>query len=93
MKREIDWFVERCLTCRKVKANHQRPHDKMQPLPIPMWKWEEITMDFITTLPRAARGVDSIWVIVERITKSVHFILIAESISAQNLADIYVRGW
>ena len=60
MKREIVWFVEWCLTCRKVKAEHQRPHGKVQPLPIPMWKWKEITMDFITKLPRTTRGVDAI---------------------------------
>ena len=65
-----DRYVERCLTFRKVKAEHQRPHDKVQPLDISVWKWEDITMDFITKLPRTARGVDSIWVIVDRLTKS-----------------------
>lgn len=63
----------------------------MQPLDIPVWKWEDITMDFITKLPRTARGVDLIWVIVDRLTKSAHFIPIQESISAEKLADIYVR--
>ena len=91
MKRDVAWYVERCLTCRKVKAEHQRPHGKMQPLDIPLWKWEDITMDFITKLPRTARGVDSIWVIVDRLTKSAHFIPIPESISAEKLADIYIR--
>ena len=91
MKRDVAWYVERCLTCRKVKAEHQRPHGKMQPLDIPLWKWEDITMDFITKLPRTARGVDSIWVIVDRLTKSAHFIPIQESISAEKLADIYIR--
>ena len=91
MKREIAGYVERCLTCRKVKDEHQRPHGKVQPLPIPMWKGEEITMDFITKLPRTTRGVDAIWVIVDRLTKSAHFIPISESISAEKLADIYVR--
>ena len=60
MKRDVAWYVERCLTYRKVKAEHQRPHGKMQPLDIPMWKWEDITLDFITTLPRTACGVDAI---------------------------------
>ncbi|CAH1431389.1 unnamed protein product [Lactuca virosa] len=91
MKRDVAWYVERCLTFRKVKAEHQRPHGKMQPLDIPVWKWEDITMDFITKLPRTARGVDSIWVIVDRLTKSAHFIPIQESISAEKLAEIYVR--
>ncbi|CAH1412385.1 unnamed protein product [Lactuca virosa] len=87
MKRDVAWYVERCLTCRKVKAEHQRPHGKMHRLDIPVWKWEDITMDFITKLPRTARGVESIWVIVDRLTKSAHFIPIQESISA----EIYVR--
>ena len=63
----------------------------MQTLDIPMWKWEDITMDFITKLPRAARGVDSIWIIVDWLTKSAPFIPIQESISAEKLADIYIR--
>ena len=51
MKRDVAWYVERCLTCRKGKAEHQRPHDKMQPLDIPLWKWEDITMDFVGGYP------------------------------------------
>lgn len=57
---------------------------------VPVWKWEEITIDFITKQPRTAREVDSIWVIVDRLTKSAHFILIQESILAEKLADIYI---
>ena len=91
MKRDVAWFVERCLTCRQVKAEHQRPHGKLQPLEIPEWKWEQITMDFITKLPRTARGVDAIWVIVDRLTKSAHFLAISESSSAERLAELYVR--
>jgi len=91
MKRDVAWFVERCLTCRRVKAEHQRPHGKLQPLEIPEWKWEQITMDFITKLPRTARGVDAIWVIVDRLTKSAHFLAISESSSAEKLAEIYVK--
>ena len=91
MKRDVAWYVERCLTCRKVKTDHQRLHGKMQPLDIPLWKWEDITMDFITKLPRTARGMDSIWVIMDRLTKSAHFIPIQENISAEKLADIYIR--
>ena len=63
----------------------------MQSLDIPVWKWEEITMDFITKLPQTVRGVDSIWVIMDRLNKSAHFILIQESISTKKLADIYIR--
>ena len=90
MKIEITWFVEKCLTCRKLKDEHQRSHDKIQPLPIPMWMWEDIAMDFIIKLPMMTFGVDFIWVIVDRFTKSTHFILIAESISTKKLTDVYV---
>ena len=81
-------FVERGLTCRRVKAEHQRPHGKLQPLEVPEWKWEQITMDFITKLPRTARGVDAIWVIVDRLTKSAHFLAISESFSAEVSRDV-----
>lgn len=72
-----------------VKAEHQRPHGKLQPLEIPMWKWEQITMDFITKLPRTAKGFDAILVIVDRLTKGAHFLAIRESSSAEKLADVY----
>ncbi|GKU88816.1 hypothetical protein SLEP1_g3034 [Rubroshorea leprosula] len=65
MKREIARFVSQCLTCQKVKAEHQRLPGKLQPLPIPQWKWENITMDFVTGLPRTLKGSDSIWEVVK----------------------------
>ncbi|KAJ9546700.1 hypothetical protein OSB04_019243 [Centaurea solstitialis] len=77
--------------CTEVKAEHQRPHGKLQPLEIPVWKWEQITMDLITKLPKTPRGFDAIWVIVDRLTKSAHFLPIQESSSADKLADIFVR--
>ena len=76
MKREIVWYVERCLTCRMIKAEHQRPHDKLWHLEVPMWKWEQITMNFITMLPKMAKGFDAIWVVVDRLTNNVHFLAI-----------------
>ncbi|KAJ9545159.1 hypothetical protein OSB04_024866 [Centaurea solstitialis] len=91
MKRDVARYVEKCLTCLRVKAEHQRPHGKLQPLDIPVWKWEHITMDLITKLPRTSRNVDAIWVIVDRLTKSAHFIAINESSSSEKLADIYVK--
>ncbi|KAJ9547715.1 hypothetical protein OSB04_020258 [Centaurea solstitialis] len=75
----------------RVKAEHLRPHGKLQPLDIPIWKWEHITMDLITKLPHTPRNVDAIWVIVDRLTKSAHFIAINESSSLEKLADIYVK--
>ena len=65
MKKEITSFVSRCLTCHHVKAEHQRTAGKIHLLPIPVWKWEKITMDFVTSLPRTQRQHDAIWGIVD----------------------------
>jgi hypothetical protein len=74
MKKETTAYVARCDTCCRVKAVHVKPAGLLKPLPIPGWKWEEISMDFITGLPMTQRGHDWIWVIVDRLTKSAHFI-------------------
>ncbi|GJW73338.1 putative reverse transcriptase domain-containing protein [Tanacetum coccineum] len=91
MKRDCVKCVEKCLTCLKVKAEHQKPYGKIQPLEIPVWKWEKITMDFITKLPKATKKHDAIWVIVDRLTKSAHFIPIRENMPVHKLAKIYVN--
>ncbi|KAD7479048.1 hypothetical protein E3N88_02184 [Mikania micrantha] len=90
MKKDIAGYVERCLTCLQVKAEHQKPSGKLQPLEIPVWKWEKITMDFVMKLPRTKKGNDAIWVIVDRLTKSAHFLAIKESFELERLAQIYV---
>ena len=74
MKREIAAFVSRCLACQMIKAEHQKPPGLLQPLEIPEWKWEHITMDFVSGLPTTKKGNNAIWVIVDRLTKSAHFI-------------------
>ncbi|KAF3671641.1 hypothetical protein FXO37_07926 [Capsicum annuum] len=74
-----------CLCCQQVKAEHLRPGGLLQRLPVPEWKWECITMDFVTGLPRTIHGYDSAWVIVDRLTKSDHFILVRVSFSAERL--------
>ena len=81
MKRSIGNFVERCLTCQQVKAEHQRPSGLLNPLEIPEWKWEHITMNFMTGLPRSVKGNEAIWVIVDRCTKSAHFIPVRMTLS------------
>ncbi|GKV36711.1 hypothetical protein SLEP1_g44811 [Rubroshorea leprosula] len=91
MKRERARFVSQCLTCQKVKAEHQRLPGKLQPLPIPQWKWENITMDFVTGLPRTLKGIDSIWVIVDRLTKSAHFLPYRIGTSIEKLANMYME--
>ena len=90
MKREIAEFVSRCLTCQQVKAEHQRPVGLLQSLPIPQWKWENITMNFVTGLPRTQRGHDVIWVIVDRLTKTAHFLPIRNDFPLSRLAQLYV---
>ena len=91
MKRDIAEFVSRCLTCQQVKAEHQKPTGLLQSLPIPQWKWERITMDFVVGLPRCRNGHDTLWVIVDRLTKSAHFLPIRNSDSLDKLAQLYVR--
>ena len=90
MKREIVQFVEQCLTCQQIKALHHKPSRLLQPLPIPEWKWERICMDFVTGLPRSPKGHEAIWVIVDRITKTTHFILVKMTYSLDQLAQIYI---
>ncbi|GKA11149.1 reverse transcriptase domain-containing protein [Tanacetum coccineum] len=89
MKRDIATYVSECLTCAKVKAEHQRPSGLLQQPEIPEWKWENITMDFITKLPRTRNGHDAIWVVVDRLTKSAHFLAIREDYSTEKLARLY----
>ena len=90
MKKEIASFVPRCLTCQQVKAEHLRPMGKIQLLPIPVWKWEKITMDFVIGLPQTQRQHDVIWVIVDRLTKSAHFLPVNVEDSLEKLAQLYV---
>jgi hypothetical protein len=74
MKRDMAEYVTLCDTCQWVKDEHQWPAGLLQPLQVPEWKWEEIAMDFIVGLPRTQSGYDSIWVIVDRLTKVAQFI-------------------
>nr|GFB29921.1 putative reverse transcriptase domain-containing protein [Tanacetum cinerariifolium] len=83
--------TSKCLTCSKVKAEHQNPSGLLQQPKIPEWKWENITMDFINKLPRTRSGHDSIWVIVDRLTKSVHFLAIREDYKIEKLARLYIN--
>jgi hypothetical protein len=82
--------VALCDVCQRVKAEHQRPAGLLQPLKVPEWKWEEIGMDFIVGLPRTRDGYDSIWVIVDRLTKVAHFIPVKTTYSGAQLAELYM---
>ncbi|GJZ69333.1 reverse transcriptase domain-containing protein [Tanacetum coccineum] len=89
MKRDGATYVSECLTCAKVNAEHQRHSGLLQQPEIPEWKWESITMDFITKLPRIRNGHNAIWVVVDRLTKSTHFLAIHEDYSIAKLARLY----
>ena len=90
MKKDIAEFVSRCQTCQQVKIEHQRPGGELQSLEIPEWKWEHITMDFVTSL-RSSKGYDSIWVVVDRLTKTARFIPIKETWTVNKLAEEFVN--
>lgn len=75
IKRSVAKWVAQCQTCQQIKADRQVPGGLLQSLPIPEWKWESVAMDFVTGLPRApGRGNDTIWVVVDRLTKTAHFL-------------------
>ncbi|GJS26159.1 putative reverse transcriptase domain-containing protein [Tanacetum coccineum] len=84
--------TSKCLTCSKVKTEHQMPLSFLQQPEIPEWKWDKITMDFITKLPKTKIGHDTIWVIVivDRLTKSAHFLAMREDYSMEKLARLYI---
>ncbi|GJU66870.1 reverse transcriptase domain-containing protein [Tanacetum coccineum] len=91
MKKDIAEYVSKCLTCLKVKAEHQRPSGLLQQPEIPVWKWEGIAMDFVTKLPRTSSGHDTIWVIMDRLTKSAHFLPMCEDYKMDRLARLYLN--
>jgi hypothetical protein len=91
MMEEIADYVARCDTCPRVKAEHQRPAGLLQPLEMPTWKWDDISMDFIVGLPRTQRGHDAIWVIVDRLTKVALFITVREDYRVLKLVDLYIE--
>ncbi|GJZ96996.1 putative reverse transcriptase domain-containing protein [Tanacetum coccineum] len=91
IKADIATYVSKCLTCAKVKAEHQRPSGLLVQPNIPQWKWDNITMDFITKLPKSTQGHDTIWVIVDRLTKFAIFIPMRENNPMEKLARIYLK--
>jgi hypothetical protein len=91
MKRQILEFVYAYLICQKSKIEHQKPSGLLKPLFIPEWKWDSIAMDFVGGLPKTAKGNEVIWVVVDRLTKSAHFIAIKTGMLVPKLAEIYVE--
>jgi hypothetical protein len=91
LKRDVAEYVALCDTCQRVKAEHQRPAGLLQPMQILEWKWEDVGMDSIVGLPRTQRGYDSIWVIVDRLTKVAHFLSVRTTYSSAKLAKLYME--
>ncbi|GJV22029.1 putative reverse transcriptase domain-containing protein [Tanacetum coccineum] len=91
MKADIATYVSKCLTCAKVKAEHQRQSGLLVQPEIPQWKWDNIMMDFVMKLPKSSQGYDTIWVIVDRLTKSAIFIPMRETDPLEKLARMYLK--
>ncbi|KAD5508215.1 hypothetical protein E3N88_15918 [Mikania micrantha] len=91
MKADIGTYVSKCLTCAKVKVEDYKPSGLLTQPEISIWKWEQISMNFITKLPRNPSACDTIWVIVDRLTKSAHFLAIKENDKMEKLTRIYVK--
>ncbi|GJV49795.1 putative reverse transcriptase domain-containing protein [Tanacetum coccineum] len=91
MKADIATYVSKCLTCAKVKAEHQRPSGLLVQPEIPQWKWDNIMMDFVTKLPKSSQGYDTIWVIIDRLTKSTIFVPMRETDPMEKLTRMYLK--
>jgi hypothetical protein len=91
MKREITEYIARCMECQKVKAENRHRVGLLQPLPIPEWKWEVVTMDFIMGLPRTCKVHDLIMVVVDKLTKATHFIPLKTTHKEANVVDIFMK--
>ncbi|KAH0661672.1 hypothetical protein KY284_026603 [Solanum tuberosum] len=91
MKKNIAEFVGQSPNCLQVKVEHQKLRGYMQYIELPIWKWDMINMDFVTGLPRSFRKFDSIWVIVDRLTKSTHFLAVKTTYTAEEYARLYIR--
>ncbi|KAA3473055.1 DNA/RNA polymerases superfamily protein [Gossypium australe] len=92
MKHDLSKFVPKCLVCQQVTTKHQVPSGLLQPIMIPEWKWERVTMDIVSRLPLSPKKKDAIWVIIDRLTKSAHFIPVCMDFSSDRLPELYT-GW
>jgi hypothetical protein len=91
MKKQVAEYVASCLTCQKAKIEHQKPAGFLQSLDVPQWKWDSISMDFVVALPKTQRKFDSVWVVVDRLTKSAHFIPVRTNYTVAKYAEIYIE--
>ena len=91
MKRHVGDFVRRCLTCQQVEVEHQKLAGPLQPLKEAEWKWEHVTMDLLTHLPQTQQKHDAVWVIVNRLTKSAHFLAVRITFTLERFCQLYIR--
>ncbi|CAN6476382.1 unnamed protein product [Victoria cruziana] len=90
MRKDIADFIAHCLICQQVKAEHQRPSGLLVQWELSEWKWDEVTIDFVMGLLRTQRKYDAIWVVVDRLSKSAHFLAIRANMPLESLADLYI---
>jgi hypothetical protein len=91
LKKDIAEYLAKCIECQQVKAEHRHPTGLLQPLPIPEWKWETISMDFITGLPTSNKQNDAIMVVVDKLSKSAHFIPVRSTCKAIDIAQVFMK--
>lgn len=91
MKKEVAKYLAKCLKCQQVKAKHQHPTGLLHPLPIPKWKWETISIDFITKLPRSRKHNDSIMVVVEKLRKYSRFIPVQSTYRVAQITKFFAE--
>ena len=91
MKKDMAEYISRCMKCQQVKVEHQHPAGLLQPLPVPEWKWEVISMDFITGFPMTWRQHDSIIVVVDKLTKEAHFIPVKSTHKTDEISKIFMK--
>ena len=90
MKRHNGDFVQQCLTCQQVKVEHQKPAGILQPLEVAEWKWEHVTMDFVTHFPWTRQGHDVVWVIVDWLIESAHFLAVRMTFTLEEFCLLYI---
>ena len=91
MKKHVTNYISKCLTCQQVKVKHQVPSSLLNPIPIPQWKWDNITMDFMSRFHLTQKKHDSVWVIINRLTKSAHFLPVRLDYPMDMLVELYVN--
>jgi len=91
MKKKVVNYISKCLKCQKVKIEHRNPVGIIYPLSIPKWKWEVVTIYFITKFPKIVKQPDSIMLVVDKLTKDAHFIPMNNTHKAENIVDIYMK--